>query len=345
MSRSTLSSGAPLGALSRLLLLLVLAGLSACGPDRQHVRIKGHFRGVNQAEFYLYDEMGSPASVDTVRLDNGRFEIEKPINERRVLNLLFPNFTELNFIAEPGKTIDIEADANNLAEVDIAGSKDNEWLTQLRHDNVGRTEGDKRLAAADFIRQHPGAVASQAVFMTYFAKPDQLQPPAAELLNLMLHAQPRNSSMRALHHRLMPLAQTAPGQPVPALELTDIQGRTFRLSPVAGRPTVVLFWASWSKNLYGLMRIMRQAARTYGPQLNIVCISLDYDIRLCRMRAERDTIPGHVVCDGRAFRSPAVSRLGVTGVPSVLLIDEHGRIRSRLLRTDNLLDDIDRLVN
>ena len=90
---------------------------------------------------------------------------------------------------------------------------------------------------------------------------------------------------------------------------------------------------------------MRQAARTYGPRLNIVCISLDYDIRLCRMRAERDTIPGHVVCDGRAFRSPAVSRLGVTGVPSVLLIDEHGRIRSRLLRTDNLLDDIDRLVN
>lgn len=324
--------------------LLVLL-LSACGPDKNHVRIKGHFRGVNQAEFYLYDEMGSPASFDTIRLDNGRFEIEKEISERRVLNLLFPNFAELSLIAEPGKTIDIEADANKLGEVDIAGSKDNELLTKFRQENVNRTDDDKRLAAADFIRQHPNTVAAQAVFMTYFVKADALQPPAAELLNLMARAQPRNSSMRTLRQRIQPLTRTAPGQPMPALKLTDIYGNHLQLPPVAGRPTLVVFWATWSKNVYGMMRTLRQIHRTYGPRLSMVFVSLDYDLEQCRRRVKSDTIPGHIICDGRAFESPLVQQTGLTSVPTLLMLDEQGRIKARIIETDNLSQEIDRLMH
>lgn len=318
--------------------------LSACGPDKNHVRIKGHFRGVNQAEFYLYDEMGSPASFDTVKLENGRFEIEKEISERRVLNLLFPNFSELSLIAEPGKTIDIEADANKLAEVDIAGSKDNELLTKFRQENIKRTDADKRLAAADFIRQHPNTVAAQAVFMTYFVKADALQPPAGELLNLMARAQPRNSSMRAIRQRILPLTRTAPGQPMPSLQLTDLYGQRLQLPPVAGRPTLVVFWATWAKNMYGLMRVLRQVHRTYGQRLSMVFISLDYDQEQCRRRVKSDTIPGRIICDGRAFESPIVQQTGLTSVPTVLLLDEQGRIKERIIETDNLADDIDRLM-
>lgn len=39
-----------------------------------------------------------------------------------------------------------------------------------------------------------------------------------------------------------------PGQPAPAIEMTDFEGERFRLSDYEGTPVVLNFWASWCPN-------------------------------------------------------------------------------------------------
>lgn len=94
-----------------------------------------------------------------------------------------------------------------------------------------------------------------------------------------------------------------------------------------------------------MMRTLRQIHRTYGPRLSMVFVSLDYDLEQCRRRVKSDTIPGHIICDGRAFESPLVQQTGLTSVPTLLMLDEQGRIKARIIETDNLSQEIDRLMH
>ena len=54
------------------------------------------------------------------------------INDTTVLALIFPNYSELPIIAEPGHDIDIEGDASHLKATTVNGSESNELMTAFR---------------------------------------------------------------------------------------------------------------------------------------------------------------------------------------------------------------------
>ena len=106
--------------------------LTACGVDGNHFKLSGRFLNMNQGEFYVYSPEGGVDGIDTIRVMGGRFTYERPCEREAMLMLVFPNFSEQPIFAEPGKSVDIKADASHMKEMEVAGTKTNELMTKFR---------------------------------------------------------------------------------------------------------------------------------------------------------------------------------------------------------------------
>ena len=177
----------------RKVLPLLLLVLASCGRNKDQVEIKGQFEGLQQAQFYLYSEDYNFGSLDTLFLEDGKFSYKRALQQPVVLTLLFPNFSEIQIIAEPGKTIEVEGNAAHLLETKITGSEENELLSDFRISSQKLSEKEKKMAVADFIHSHPKSQAAVALYMQQFAKAEAPDAEVAlELLGTLRKAQPEN---------------------------------------------------------------------------------------------------------------------------------------------------------
>lgn len=219
---------------SFILLSFLLAG---CGVSDDRWRIEGRLDGIRQAEFYVYGEEDAFDGVDTIRIEDGKFSYERSLSQPAVLTLLYPNFSSTSIIAEPGKVIKMRGDAAKLSEADISGSKENELLTDFRFACVGKPENDSRLAAAQFVRDHPASLAALAVFRKYFATARTPDPAVVlPLLDVMKKAQPSNIALLNMEARLRPVLETGKGRSCPDFSAVSLTGEKLSRSDFpAGR--------------------------------------------------------------------------------------------------------------
>ena len=106
---------------SYLFLLLTLLTLTACNQDKDVMSMKGSIKNVNQVDLYVYAEGTSNPQVDTIRVRGGEFTYSRSLSQPEILTLLFPNFSELQVVAEPGTSLELVADASNLSGTIIKG--------------------------------------------------------------------------------------------------------------------------------------------------------------------------------------------------------------------------------
>ena len=123
---------------SLFVMFTLLAALTACGPGKDRVRIKGKLANITTAEFYVFSEDGSFDGVDTIRIEDGQFTYERKLTEPAILTLLYPNFTQTYLVAEPGKTIKMKGDAAKIGDAEITGTDENKMLTEFREEIAGK---------------------------------------------------------------------------------------------------------------------------------------------------------------------------------------------------------------
>jgi thiol-disulfide isomerase/thioredoxin len=109
---------------------------------------------------------------------------------------------------------------------------------------------------------------------------------------------------------------------VPALSLTDLDGKPLTRADLAGRPVLVELWATWCPPCRSTLAWLGELKKKHGDRLAIVTIAVDSDEANVRKVAESMKLP--IVW---AMGKPDVVRaLGdVTSVPTLLLFDSDGR--------------------
>ena len=115
------------------------------------MKLKGTIKNVKQVDLYVYAEGAPNPQIDTIQVRGGEFYYERKLTQPEVLTLLFPNYSEMVLIAEPGKELELVADASNLSEAIIKGTKENELLTEFNQAINGKGDREKQLAAQQFI--------------------------------------------------------------------------------------------------------------------------------------------------------------------------------------------------
>ena len=142
-----------------------------------------------------------------------------------------------------------------------------------------------------------------------------------------------------------PLPQTVPPQPtfppvmdepVPDIELVDLEGNTFSLQDFAGRPIVLNFWATWCTPCIEEMPELQTYSDAQGED-GVVVISVTdpnngQNMELIREFVDEHDLTFRIGIDLESELHSAMTILEMGFLPVTLFIDADGIVRTRLIR-------------
>lgn len=322
-------------------LILLTLVLVSCGVDGKHFKLEGRFLHLNQGEFYVYSTDGVLDGIDTIKIEGGRFAYEIPCDEEGTLVMVFPNFSEQPVFTQPGKTVEIKADASHLKELEAEGTDNNKLMTAFRKQVSNMSPQQAIDAAAEFVKHNPKSDVSAWLIRKYFIlapKPDYAK--AKQLLDLMIAEQPKNGKLVNLQQQLIGLAATA-GKSLPIFTATDINGNKVTQANLTQSPNAVVFlWASWNYESTDMQRQLKRLKAAKGNGLSVIGVCIDPSKSEMQQSLRQDSISWPTINDGMMFDTKIAKQLGLSQVPANILL-KNGKIVGRNLRMNEIKEKIE----
>lgn len=322
-------------------LILLTLVLVSCGIDGKHFKLEGRFLHLNQGEFYVYSTDGVLDGIDTIKIEGGRFAYEIPCDEEGTLVMVFPNFSEQPVFTQPGKTVEIKADASHLKELEAEGTDNNKLMTAFRKQVSNMSPQQAIDAAAEFVKHNPKSDVSAWLIRKYFIlapKPDYAK--AKQLLDLMIAEQPKNGKLVNLQQQLIGLTATA-GKSLPIFTATDINGNKVTQANLTQSPNAVVFlWASWNYESTDMQRQLKRLKAAKGNGLSVIGVCIDPSKSEMQQSLRQDSISWPTINDGMMFDTKIAKQLGLSQVPANILL-KNGKIVGRNLRMNELKEKIE----
>jgi len=116
------------------------------------------------------------------------------------------------------------------------------------------------------------------------------------------------------------------GQQAPNFEASLMRGGPTTLAAFRGKPTMLVFWASWCGPCRKEAPDVAKIAASYGSAINVVGINAGESIGTAKRAAEQMGITWPVVMD---MKGGIQSAYKVSGIPLVMILDGNGVVRHR----------------
>ena len=324
--------------MKNLVFIAISFALLCCTGHPGEVRLEGEFAHLEQGEFLIYSSDEGLDRLDTLRIQDGSFSYSLPTQETATLHILYPNRSELIVFATPGADLRIEGDAQNLSEVKVSGSEDNECYTDFRLEANGKSANEARAIARSYILAHPTLAMSRHLFSTYFLCDTATSVrEVTELYDSLSRACPDDLVLSKLAVHVRAKDKLLVGEPLPDFSLVlkpghggnGVEERTIQRADYEGKPLLIAFWATWksgSQNAVYRARRLHREMKGRGKDINLISYSLDIDEKRLRRIEERDSIDYPSYCDFRCLSSPLVQQWGIRELPYFVLVAPDGRI-------------------
>jgi len=312
--------------------------LLSCTGHPDEVRLEGEFNHLEQGEFLIYSTDEALDRLDTLRIQDGSFSYKLPTQQPATLHILYPNLSELVVFATPGADILIKGDAQNLSEVKVSGSEDNECYTKFRQETNGKSAKEAKNIAHNYILEYPTLAMSQYLFTTYFLSDTATTArEATELYDSLSRACPDDLNLSKLSTHVRAIGMIKVGKPLPDFALTLKPGhggngdeeRTIRRADYKDKRLLIAFWASWksgSLNALYRSRRLRRELKDKGKDIELISYSLDADEKRLFSLEKRDSIDYPIYCDFQCLSSPLAQKWGIRELPYFILVNKDGRI-------------------
>ncbi len=337
--------------------------LSACSEGDGRFSIKGQFKHLNQAQFYIYSEGTALNGIDTIKVQGGRFTYEKEVRTPQTMILIFPNFTEQPVFVTPGKEITIEGDASHLREMEIKGTEDNEQMTAFRLHANTLTPPEIGEAVKQFVNEHPLSPASLYLVQKYFIKTLPSDYATATLLlkkmkqELDAHRKQMaaeneedlsvtilSTAVNELLPKISGMKTVAKGALLPSFGVKDINGNRVNNASMKNKVSVVSVWASWYYTSEQMQRKLRYLKREFGDRLYLLSVCVDATDKDCKRFAVADTVKWAHVCTGEMWDTPLLQTMGLQTVTGNIVVDAKGRVVATNLNERELENTVRRLL-
>lgn len=119
------------------------------------------------------------------------------------------------------------------------------------------------------------------------------------------------------------------GQPAEDFSLQPVGGgKAVNLSQLKGKPTLVIFWATWCPPCRREIPILKELYVKYGTRLNMLGVAVNF------RQTERD-VASFGQANGLQYTllwdedNKAADHYCVSGIPSLVLVDPQGIVRYR----------------
>lgn len=136
-----------------------------------------------------------------------------------------------------------------------------------------------------------------------------------------------------------------------AFELSGetLDGKAFSEKLLAGKPAVVVWWASWGTNMADELKNLAKLEKEYAAKgLTVVTVVLDDDSSK-QTAADMLKAAGvggyHLYAAGGLDRSPLAAAYGIHGIPHVFLVGKDGKVADRAAQYGTgLKEDVEKML-
>lgn len=324
--------------MKNLAYIAISFALLCCTGHPKEARLEGEFANLEQGEFLIYSTDEALDRLDTLRIVDGIFSYTLPTVQPATLHILYPNQSELVVFAGPGDDIVIKGDAQNLSEVEVSGSEDNELYTEFRQETNGKSGEETKNIAHNYILEYPTHAVSRYLFTTYYLCDEEASvKETTALYDSLCRACPDDLALSKLSSRVRSLGLLRVGNPLPDFSLTLKPGhggngaeqRTIKKGDYDGKLLLIAFWANWKGGSAGAIyraRRLRRELKGKGKDIELISYSLDADESQLYRNEERDSIDFPSYCDFLSLSSPLVQKWGIRELPYIILVTPDGNI-------------------
>lgn len=319
--------------MKQLFYIVSILTLLCCSGHPGQVKIRGRFAHLEQGEFFIYSSQGGTSTLDTLHIQDGEFTYTADIDGPAVMQVLYPNYSQLALFVFPGDDIKLKGDAQHLNAVEVTGSEDNEIYTKFRQEADGKTSKEQLALVRQYVLQHPTLAVSQYMFeQHYLLSSNSSGREAREIYDSLRRACPQDVDLIRLSGAVQAHGKLAPGSKLPDFKLytrpSQIPGGpkadTICRSDYKNKYLIITFWAGWkSGSQSGIYRSkrLRRDMKAKDRELNIISYSLDTDGAYLRDLEKRDSVNFPSYCDYKAFSSDLAAKWHIRHLPFFVLVD------------------------
>lgn len=352
-----------------LFLSLIVCCAMAAVAQEADIVIKGKIDGIKKGRLYMLAR-SSEESTDTLGscdFKKGKFELKSVADEPLLVQLVVEGFSGgFTLFAEPGTSY--KAYLCDGPDFYINGGKLNSAYTvhmrksdslravieelqttydayrssrkfrsaSLVNDTLKREKDYLREFTTGFLADNDNVISAYTIYSNIVMRDAALKETKSMYASLGEGA--KNSQYgRMIKERIDRLAKTQGGAKAPDFTLPDAKGNEVTMSTVKGKIKIIDFWASWC----GPCRLNNPALKAlyeeYHPKgLEIIGVSLDTNKANWEKAIEKDGLTWINVSSLKGWNCDVVRLYNITGVPSVLVLDENNNIIATGLRGEQL---------
>lgn len=352
-----------------LFLSLIVCCAMAAVAQEADIVIKGKIDGIKKGRLYMLAR-SSEESTDTLGscdFKKGKFELKAVADEPLLVQLVVEGFSGgFTLFAEPGTSY--KAYLCDGPDFYINGGKLNNAYTvhmrksdslravieelqttydayrssrkfrsaSLVNDTLKREKDYLREFTTGFLADNDNVISAYTIYSNIVMRDAALKETKSMYASLGEGA--KNSQYgRMIKERIDRLAKTQGGAKAPDFTLPDAKGNEVTMSTVKGKIKIIDFWASWC----GPCRLNNPALKAlyeeYHPKgLEIIGVSLDTNKANWEKAIEKDGLTWINVSSLKGWNCDVVRLYNITGVPSVLVLDENNNIIATGLRGEQL---------
>ena len=274
--------------------------------------------------------------IDSAIVENNSFEFSTELPSSPI-NLWMHNkdFSKYRSFWAENRLMKFDATESDFRKAIITGSETENTSFDFFQsiDTLPRFERQKM--EMDFVRKNPNSIISAfllSLYSTTWGKDKTMD------LYKNFSSSNKDSEFGKKINRFLELSQEPEiGQQYVDFESENPQGEARKLSNLAGKVTLLEFWASWCAPCrHENPNLVKTYAKFNPKGFEIFAVSMDHDKNSWLTAIEEDELNWEHVSDLKGNDNEASIIYGVSGIPDNFLIAENGEIIGRNLRGEKL---------